>query len=196
MSTDDPLKSNLAPCKHGAKGWPIDWTCPSSCPTTNPSEESGVYIRYIYNFGLKKQNWFQQKLPGQVRFLIIHWRGRSRSQQRLSRRLETFATSNRKDAAPCRLWYAVMSCLQKWLPTTVYIADGSDWKRDFKIQVLGDVVAQGYCVRQVSWFSHPSISKPSCSVVHVSDSVATSRVSSSIMCCSRLKVSLDFMSHG
>ena len=47
------------------------------------------------------------------------------------------------------------------------------WKRDFKTHVLRDVEAQGGCVRQVSWFS----SKPSCYLVHVSDSVATSRVS-------------------
>ena len=33
MSTDHPLKRNLAPCKHGAKGWSTDWTWSSSCPT-------------------------------------------------------------------------------------------------------------------------------------------------------------------
>ena len=35
--------------------------------------------------------------------MVIHLRDRSCSQQRLQRCLETFATSNRKDAAPCRL---------------------------------------------------------------------------------------------
>ena len=35
--------------------------------------------------------------------MVIHLRDRSCSHQRVQRCLETFATSNRKDAAPCRL---------------------------------------------------------------------------------------------
>ena len=151
MSTDHPLKRNLAPCKHGAKGWSTDWTWSSSCPTTNRRE---VYI-YIYIERERDTSGSETELGLTKTSRSGKWCGNGNPLARQELLTTATATLSRdfcyQQQKSCSTLQIVTSCLRKWLCMTLHCK--RKWKQNFKTYVLRDVEAQGVCVHQVSWFS-------------------------------------------